>query len=42
MFQTGGLDLCDEISEAQMLHNEDKWAFPPREREFGGYGKINF
>ena len=38
--QNGGADLFDEISEAKILHNEDKPAFALREREFGGQGNV--
>ena len=32
--QNGGPDLSDNISEAKMLHKEDKRAFSLRDREF--------
>ena len=38
--QNGGPDLFDEISEATMLHREDKRAFALREREFGRHGNV--
>ena len=38
--QNEGLDLIDEMSEANMLYNENKRAFALREHEFGGHGNV--
>ena len=35
-----GPDLIDEMSEANVLYNENKRAFALREHEFGGHGNV--
>ena len=35
-----GLDLSDERSEAQMLHQEDVRSLALRDREYGGHSKV--
>ena len=38
--QNGWPELFDEISEAQVSHNEDKRPFVLSEREFGKQGNV--